>query len=163
MEEVRQHNKHGDAWIVVEGNVYDVSTFMQFHPGGVQWLVKAAGTDATDSFKLYHAEHVLHKYHSRLCIGRVSGYNADEGRDRPEGSFGDLVPYGDPAWYQRLNSPYYNDSHRQWRARVRKFVDEEIIPTQAEWSSNARCVRYLVRVHAVPRADDASGRLRSCC
>ena len=35
-----------------------------------------------------------------------------------EGSFGDLVPYGDPAWYQRFNSPYYNESHRQWRAKV---------------------------------------------
>jgi hypothetical protein len=47
--------------------------------------------------------------------------------------FGDLVPYGDPMWYQDWASPYYKDSHRRLRAFTRKFVDDEIAPNAHEW------------------------------
>jgi len=47
--------------------------------------------------------------------------------------FGDTNPFGDPAWYQGMNSPFYNDSHKAWRAKVRKFVDEEITDNCFEW------------------------------
>lgn len=37
MEEVRKHNSGaGDAWVVVDGVVYDVSHFLDTHPGGAQ-------------------------------------------------------------------------------------------------------------------------------
>lgn len=47
--------------------------------------------------------------------------------------FGDLIPYGDPAWYQGYRSPYYSDSHRRLRAEVREWVETEIMPNCAEW------------------------------
>lgn len=31
------------------------------------------------------------------------------------GGFGELIPYGDPNWYQGWNSNYYNESHRKFR------------------------------------------------
>eukprot|EP00951_Prasinocladus_malaysianus_P034561 scaffold349467_cov43-Prasinocladus_malaysianus.AAC.1 len=42
--------------------------------------------------------------------------------------FGDLIPWGDPAWYRGEYTPYYTPSHVQWRARVREFVEREITP-----------------------------------
>ena len=33
-EEVEQHNTTDDCWIVIKGNVYDVTDFAPIHPGG---------------------------------------------------------------------------------------------------------------------------------
>jgi alkylation response protein AidB-like acyl-CoA dehydrogenase len=50
--------------------------------------------------------------------------------------FGEGIPFGDPLWYQGYASPYYNDSHRAFRAKVRKFVDAELIPYCHEWDES---------------------------
>ena len=50
------------------------------------------------------------------------------------GSFGSIeeVPYSEPYWYQEDRySPYYTESHVQFRAKVRAFVDAEIKPVRA--------------------------------
>ena len=60
------------------------------------------------------------------------------------GSFGDCIPYGDPAWYTRLNSPYFNDSHRCWRQKVREFVDNEIIKGMGNWEAGTEPPRDLM-------------------
>ena len=40
--------------------------------------------------------------------------------------FGDGLPFGDPTWYRGWRSPYFNDSHRAYRERVRGFVENEV-------------------------------------
>jgi len=47
--------------------------------------------------------------------------------------FGDANPFGDPAWYQSYNSPYYNDTHRVLREQIRKFTEEEVMPNVHDW------------------------------
>lgn len=48
--------------------------------------------------------------------------------------FGDGIAFADPLWYDSAyKSPYYNDSHREFRARVRAFVDKEVLPYIHEW------------------------------
>jgi cytochrome b involved in lipid metabolism len=34
--EISKHNSEKDAWIVVDGVVYDVTEFLGTHPGGVE-------------------------------------------------------------------------------------------------------------------------------
>eukprot|EP00428_Durinskia_dybowskii_P072612 CAMPEP_0170394852 /NCGR_PEP_ID=MMETSP0117_2-20130122/21472_1 /TAXON_ID=400756 /ORGANISM="Durinskia baltica, Strain CSIRO CS-38" /LENGTH=76 /DNA_ID=CAMNT_0010651135 /DNA_START=128 /DNA_END=355 /DNA_ORIENTATION=+ len=41
--EVALHNKADDCWIIVDGKVYDVSTYVQDHPGGDSILANAGG------------------------------------------------------------------------------------------------------------------------
>lgn len=33
-DDVAQHCSHGDIWIIIDHDVYDLSTFMDEHPGG---------------------------------------------------------------------------------------------------------------------------------
>ena len=54
IDEVAKHNTETDAWVVVEDVVYDVTPYLEYHPGGVRILANAAGKDATSLFNKYH-------------------------------------------------------------------------------------------------------------
>ena len=51
LAEVEQHVTHDDLWLVIDGKVYDVSEYMDDHPGGGEILLNAAGKDGTDDFE----------------------------------------------------------------------------------------------------------------
>eukprot|EP00193_Tetraselmis_chui_P005801 CAMPEP_0177768086 /NCGR_PEP_ID=MMETSP0491_2-20121128/9519_1 /TAXON_ID=63592 /ORGANISM="Tetraselmis chuii, Strain PLY429" /LENGTH=673 /DNA_ID=CAMNT_0019284841 /DNA_START=39 /DNA_END=2060 /DNA_ORIENTATION=+ len=59
--------------------------------------------------------------------------------------FGDLIPWGDPSWYRGEFTPYYTASHVAWRARVREFVELEIIPNAHEWDENKAMPKEIFR------------------
>lgn len=48
-EEVAKHNKRDDCWLIVDNKVYDVSSFVDSHPGGDSILANA-GKDNTAGF-----------------------------------------------------------------------------------------------------------------
>lgn len=57
MEEVAKHNKQDDCWLVI-GNektggpkVYDVTKYLDDHPGGAEVLLDVAGQDADEFFE----------------------------------------------------------------------------------------------------------------
>ncbi|BDD54658.1 hypothetical protein MAP00_000259 [Monascus purpureus] len=47
--------------------------------------------------------------------------------------FGSDTPFAEPAWYNSLASPYYNDSHRALRKYVREYVEKNIEPYAEQW------------------------------
>lgn len=51
LEEVQQHNKPDDIWIVLHNKVYDVTKYLEDHPGGSAILIEVGGTDATEAFE----------------------------------------------------------------------------------------------------------------
>ncbi|XP_057448083.1 cytochrome b5 [Lotus japonicus] len=51
MQEASLHNTKDDCWIVVDGKVYDVTQYLDDHPGGDDVLIAATGKDATDDFE----------------------------------------------------------------------------------------------------------------
>ena len=50
-DDVAKHAKEGDCWIIMEGKVYDVSIYMEGHPGGEDAVLQYAGKDATEGFR----------------------------------------------------------------------------------------------------------------
>jgi|EP00670_Eutreptiella_braarudii_P002919 cytochrome b involved in lipid metabolism len=72
MAEVAKHNKEGDAWVVLYGKVYDVSDFLDEHPGGKKALLLYAGKDATNDFEAIHPEDVLEEHAADKCIGSLA-------------------------------------------------------------------------------------------
>ena len=54
LEEVALHDKDNDLWTVLHGNVYDLTIYLDYHPGGAKQLRKGAGIDASDLFNEHH-------------------------------------------------------------------------------------------------------------
>ncbi|KAI9927361.1 hypothetical protein AWENTII_006163 [Aspergillus wentii] len=58
-------------YIIIDTNVYDVTNFVDEHPGGAKILKRVAGKDASKQFWKYHNEGVLKKYSPKLKIGEI--------------------------------------------------------------------------------------------
>jgi nitrate reductase (NAD(P)H) len=54
MAEVREHNTEYDCWSVLNGNVYNITPYLPYHPGTKEELMRGAGDDMTALFKEYH-------------------------------------------------------------------------------------------------------------
>ena len=55
----------------MDNGVYDVSSFIDEHPGGKKILQRVLGKDASKQFWKYHNEKVMQKYAPRLKIGSI--------------------------------------------------------------------------------------------
>ncbi|KAG2734932.1 hypothetical protein G9P44_001146 [Scheffersomyces stipitis] len=74
IEEVRKHNTKKDCWVIIHGKAYDVSDFVDEHPGGSAIIVKFAGKDATKAFDPIHPGDTLTKYlATKYHKGEVTG------------------------------------------------------------------------------------------
>jgi cytochrome b involved in lipid metabolism len=49
MSDVAKHNNENDCWIVIDGKVYDVTSYIESHPGG-RALVNFCGQDGSLAF-----------------------------------------------------------------------------------------------------------------
>ncbi|KAL2073433.1 hypothetical protein VTL71DRAFT_10757 [Oculimacula yallundae] len=129
-DEVAKNNTEDSLWFVIDSKVYDVTEFVDAHPGGEAVLRQVAGTDATEAFYNLHRQEVLQKYTS-LCIGTIDG----EKSQVIEHKAGDLslVPYAEPTWLTpQFKSPYFKDSHRKLQKAMRIFTDTELYPVAQE-------------------------------
>ena len=68
IHEVEKHNTENDCWIIIDTIIYDLSEFINFHPGGKNIILSFAGKDATNIFKKIHSINVLKKYISSKMI-----------------------------------------------------------------------------------------------
>lgn len=126
VEEVAKHNTAQDIWIIVNGKVFDLSKFINEHPGGKKVLLKKAGKDASKEFKTFHNDAIMQRVGLPMQIGIIG--TAEEKPVAPveekvqekvepvkqtvdihqlitadQAKFGEGIPYGDPTWYQDWN------------------------------------------------------------
>ncbi|EGD76167.1 cytochrome b2 [Salpingoeca rosetta] len=73
MAEVAKHNTEDDCWVVIHGKVYDVTDFLEDHPGGAASIVAYAGKDATKPFDMLHSLDLLTKYADDYIVGVLAG------------------------------------------------------------------------------------------
>merc|ERR1719253_975094 len=73
LEEVAKHTSKSDCWVVVDGQVLDVTSFLGEHPGGELAILTFAGKDATEEFNMIHPPDVIGKYAPDAVIGTIGG------------------------------------------------------------------------------------------
>lgn len=106
-EECALHAKANDCWIVISGKVYDVTQYLDEHPGGGDLILAVGGKDATADF-----EDAGHTTRARsalddLCIGEC-----EEGGEPPVVA----PPLAPPAEVETLFGAL-----RRWAGRRRRF------------------------------------------
>ena len=72
LADVAKHNKPNDCWMVVNGEVLDVTKFLDEHPGGREALLLFAGRDATEEFNMLHKPDVIAKFAPQVIIGKLA-------------------------------------------------------------------------------------------
>jgi cytochrome b involved in lipid metabolism len=70
--DVAKHNKETDCWVIVNGEVLDVTNFLKDHPGGKKPIMIFAGRDASTEFNLLHKPDVIQKYAPEVVIGTIA-------------------------------------------------------------------------------------------
>ncbi|KAI7859964.1 hypothetical protein BDC45DRAFT_431621 [Circinella umbellata] len=85
LQEVAQHNKKDDLWVILYGKVYDLTQFLPEHPGGQKIILKFAGKDATKAFERQHPSSIIDQYLSPdVCIGQAEVNNEEEEQQEEE-------------------------------------------------------------------------------
>ena len=60
--EVAKHNQDDDAWIVLNGVVWDFSSFAAVHPGGREAVEEFFGQDGSETYNNIHSPNLVEKY-----------------------------------------------------------------------------------------------------
>merc|ERR1740133_487562 len=76
LADVAKHTTKTDCWVVVSGNVLDVTSFLSEHPGGELAILTFGGKDATEEFDMIHPPDVIGKYAPDAIIGKLAAPGA---------------------------------------------------------------------------------------
>ncbi|KAF4629810.1 hypothetical protein G7Y89_g8334 [Cudoniella acicularis] len=84
MSEVLKHKTKEDLWIIVHHNVYDVSKYLEDHPGGADSLLEVAGQNATVSFEDVGHSSDARETMEHFLIGRLEGASEEDDDEQPQ-------------------------------------------------------------------------------
>ena len=72
INEVNKHNKRDDAWISIDNKVYNITSFIDKHPGG-DVILKGIGKNSTELFNnVGHPDYVKKTILPKYLIGILS-------------------------------------------------------------------------------------------
>lgn len=69
-EELKGHKVITDCWTSINGKVFNITPYVDFHPGGVEEIMKCAGRDGTALFNKYHSWVNADRMLENCCVGR---------------------------------------------------------------------------------------------
>jgi cytochrome b involved in lipid metabolism len=52
--QLQSHSSAGNCWVAIHGNVYDLTTYANDHPGGARVITNLCGTDGTTMYNVFH-------------------------------------------------------------------------------------------------------------
>jgi len=83
-QELARHNKVDDAWMAIRGRVFNVTRYMDFHPGGVDELMRGVGSDATKLFDEVHAWVNYPQLLGKCYVGPLKENETKPPKDTPQ-------------------------------------------------------------------------------
>jgi cytochrome b involved in lipid metabolism len=111
--EVSRHKSKNDLWLVIRGQVYNVTDFVDEHPGGEEVLLDVAGQDATQAF-----EDVEHSEQARAILGTLFvGLSTNKDNTKSV----DYDDNYDREQYEKYNGPYETSMDKAKSSTLRKI------------------------------------------
>ncbi|WP_282961339.1 cytochrome b5 domain-containing protein [Streptomyces virginiae] len=102
ISEIAEHTtSQAGQWLIIDGQVYDVTEFLQLHPGGPRILTESVGLDATAEYAavLHHENSEINAMLSMYRIGAVRALSL--GPDDPDSENSTAALYR--AWVKLLH------------------------------------------------------------
>ena len=69
-KEVSKHNKKNDAWVIYKNNVYNITKWIKYHPGG-DIIMVGVGKDITELFDTVGHSNLAEVKINKYKIGRL--------------------------------------------------------------------------------------------
>lgn len=70
-EEVAKHNSSTDCWLIIDNNVYNVTSYINKHPGGAQALIFFCGKEATQAFETKGNKNKPHSQTAKIVLDKM--------------------------------------------------------------------------------------------
>ncbi|KAI2802766.1 hypothetical protein RDWZM_001055 [Blomia tropicalis] len=70
-DELSKHDQPDDCWTAIRDKVYNITPYLDYHPGGMEELMRGAGIDSTDLFDETHAYVNYETLLQKCYIGRL--------------------------------------------------------------------------------------------
>ena len=77
MNQVSLHKRREDCWFVIGGKVYDVTKFLEEHPGGEEVLIEVSGRDATQDFEDVGHSSAAKGMMETYVVGVLEGFKSE--------------------------------------------------------------------------------------
>ncbi|KAM6350449.1 cytochrome b5 isoform 1-T1 [Podargus strigoides] len=121
LEEVQKHNNSQSTWIILHHRIYDVTKFLDEHPGGEEVLREQAGGDATENF-----EDVGHSTDARTLSETfiVGELHPDDRGKLQKPTF--MVQLGDPSSSSNYRGPDVSFLHVRVSALLRTTARRDL-------------------------------------
>ena len=71
-DEVARHATASDCWVIISNEVFDVTKFLEEHPGGKRVILSRAGSDATHAYDAVHSRDLLAKYNAQMYVDPIA-------------------------------------------------------------------------------------------
>ena len=65
---LKEHRTRDDAWSAFNGKVYNITSYLPYHPGGEKELMRVAGRDGSKLFGKYARKFMLYSGVLTACI-----------------------------------------------------------------------------------------------
>ncbi|XP_014285804.1 cytochrome b5 isoform X2 [Halyomorpha halys] len=72
LEEVRNKCDGKNIWFVIHNSVYDVTNYLEEHPGGEELLLEQTGLDATEAFETFDHSDATTEAMKKYKIGELA-------------------------------------------------------------------------------------------
>eukprot|EP00607_Mallomonas_marina_P006447 CAMPEP_0182428538 /NCGR_PEP_ID=MMETSP1167-20130531/23099_1 /TAXON_ID=2988 /ORGANISM="Mallomonas Sp, Strain CCMP3275" /LENGTH=132 /DNA_ID=CAMNT_0024611495 /DNA_START=225 /DNA_END=623 /DNA_ORIENTATION=- len=93
ISDLQQHNSQFDAWVSYKGKVYNITQYLDYHPGGLKILLDVAGKDCTALVLKYHKWVNVEQLLAACHIGNLPDeLQNDDDEYIPENDIEELVP-----------------------------------------------------------------------
>jgi len=91
-QEIKTHDDIHDAWISLNGKVYNITPYLHYHPGGVEIFEGTLGQDISDLYKKYHPWVNADGLVGNLLIGYLDTSSQEEEEESSPASYLPTTP-----------------------------------------------------------------------